>query len=171
MGSPEVAMEMNTGGSKKTAMPVFEKSYSRMEADKFVIGHFELATYGPLIDVTIAHRDGSTDRSGRAMIDTGTSVTFIDEEAARELGLPMDEKPETSPTFCCDSASFNIYRKVDLKMEDFPTIQLDRVLAGRLATNPNKLLAIIGRDILKRGTFKYDGLQGRITLTLGPSAE
>ena len=99
--------------------------------------------------------------SGLALIDTGASNTCIDEQAAKELGLPVID------VAIMQSASHekhpcNIY-PVQI-ITPIVTLNAPRAMGAALASQG--LLVLIGRDVLQSCTLFYNGPAGQFTLTL-----
>jgi predicted aspartyl protease len=98
---------------------------------------------------------------GFALIDTGASNTCIDDDAAKELGLPVvDVAKMTSATHA--EQHCNVY-PVQIAI---PTVTLNspRTMGAALAVQG--LLVLIGRDVLQNCTLFYNGPTGQITLSL-----
>ena len=100
-------------------------------------------------------------RSGLALVDTGASNSCIDEQVAKELGLPVID------VAIMQSASHekhpcNIY-PVQI-MTPIVTLNAPRAMGAALATQG--ILVLIGRDVLQSCTLFYNGPAGQFTLTL-----
>ncbi len=101
-------------------------------------------------------------RSGFALIDTGASVSCIDEQVAKEMRLPVvDVGKMTSASH--DAHPCNIY-PIQIALPAGIAFGAPRAMGANLA--PQGLLAIIGRDILQVCTLFYNGSAGQITLSL-----
>jgi predicted aspartyl protease len=101
-------------------------------------------------------------RTGYALIDTGASVTCVDNQVAADLQLPVvDVAQMTSATH--SNHPCNIH---PILITIPPNVQFSapRAMGAQLA--PQGLIAIIGRDILQICTLFYNGAAGQITLSL-----
>ena len=98
------------------------------------------------------------------MIDTGATHTCIDETAARRAGLPIK-----------GSASMHSASHAGTKVPIFAgqieaqglRINVESALGANLTHFPGgQLVALIGRDVLKKMVFTYDGPKGTITASV-----
>ncbi len=99
---------------------------------------------------------------GLALIDTGATVSCVDETIAKELKLPVVDVGKMS------SASHtghpcNLY-PIQIALPAGIAFNAPRAMGANLA--PQGLIAIIGRDILQVCTMFYNGGAGQITLSL-----
>jgi predicted aspartyl protease len=128
---------------------------------------------GPVIQVTVgleqtmAHaliQQGKAippARAGLALIDTGASVSCIDEQAAQDMKLPVvDVGKMTSASH--DSHPCNLY-PIQIVLPAGIAFGAPRAMGASLAAQG--LIAIIGRDILQVCTLFYNGNAGQITLS------
>jgi predicted aspartyl protease len=101
-----------------------------------------------------------TAKAGLALIDTGASGTCIDEQAAKDLGLPV-----------IDVAKVTTVTQEDLECYVYPvrvniipgvTFNCPRTIGTALAAQG--LLILVGRDVLQQCNLFYDGLVGQFTL-------
>ena len=97
---------------------------------------------------------------GLAMIDTGASVTCVDEAAAGRAGLHVVDRGTISsashsahsvPVFACD-----------INVAGLGRIRLPRAMGATLENHG--LLAIIGRDALGSTVFIYNGPSGSFSI-------
>lgn len=97
---------------------------------------------------------------GLAMIDTGASVTCVDEAAAGRAGLNVVDRGTISsashsahsvPVFACD-----------IDVAGLGRIRLPRAMGATLESQG--LLAIIGRDALGSAVFIYNGPSGSFSI-------
>lgn len=100
-------------------------------------------------------------KTGWVLIDTGASGTCIDDDAAKELGLPViDVARLTSATH--KDQECNVY-PVQINI---PTVVLNCPRAMGAALAAQGLIALIGRDILQQCNLFYNGPVGQFTLSL-----
>ena len=101
--------------------------------------------------------------SGHGLIDTGASVTCIDEAAARDAGFPIIDRARMSSASHEDYLC-NVY-PIQVAIDGLPmSIEIERGLGASLASQG--LLILIGRDLLQHGTLVYSGFTGTLTLCL-----
>ncbi len=134
-----------------------------------------LLQHGPIVQVVVGLAQSFTDQllqqgqslpqpiAGNALIDTGASMTCIDELAAQNLSLPaIDVVQMTSASH--DSIQQNVY-PIQMQIVGSPIrVEVPRAIGANLATQG--LLALIGRDYLQHCTLFYNGLTGGITLSI-----
>lgn len=129
-------------------------------------------TQGPLLDVMVGRvrRDpakGNSRRRCRALIDTGAEFSMIDDGMAQELGL---ETTGNTDVLTPNSPSPGTPTKIYLASLVFEHPLLDTELptrslrGGELADQGFTVL--IGRDLLNRFAFMYDGPGGTALLCL-----
>jgi predicted aspartyl protease len=102
-----------------------------------------------------------TPMSGLALIDTGASNTCVDEQAAKNLGLPVIDVANMQSAshekhFC------NVY-PVQI-ITPIVTLNAPRAMGAALASQG--LLVLIGRDVLQNCNLFYNGPAGQFTLSL-----
>jgi predicted aspartyl protease len=128
---------------------------------------------GPILQVTVTIEENAgkallgqgkpvpTPKTGLALIDTGASNTCIDEQAAKELGLPViDVGFMLSATH--EKVPCNIYPVlINTQIMNFNS---PRTMGAALAAQG--LMVLIGRDVLQRGTLFYNGPTGQFTFSL-----
>jgi predicted aspartyl protease len=128
---------------------------------------------GPVMQVTVTIEENAgkallsqgkalpTPKTGLALIDTGASNTCIDEQAAKELGLPViDVATMLSATH--EKVPCNIY-PVLIRA---PLVDLNSPWTMGAALAAHGLLVLIGRDVLQRCNLFYNGPIGQFTLSL-----
>jgi len=132
----------------------------------------ELLHEGPWVEVSIGlaqsyamqlARDGQSVRrpiSGRALIDTGASITCIDDTLAQSLGLPVIDV--VGMISASDVTTVNVY---PIQME---IIGLGKVYVSAMGANlkPNGITVLIGRDYFQHCVLSYKGVSGEFTLSL-----
>lgn len=101
--------------------------------------------------------------SGLALIDTGASVTCIDETAAAKLGLPPVDVVSIASASSA-SSQCNTY-PVRIDLQGLP-IGIDATKAIGAPLAAQGLVALIGRDVLSHFTLFYNGTTGQITLAM-----
>ena len=101
--------------------------------------------------------------AGFGLIDTGASVTCVDEDAAKELKLPVvDVVNMSSASHAAHQA--NVY-PVRIGIAGLPhAINAPRAVGAALKAQG--LIALLGRDILAHCTLFYNGAAGEITLSV-----
>jgi len=101
--------------------------------------------------------------TGVALIDTGASVTCIDDAAARGLGLPAIDVVTVASASHAASPQ-NVY-PIQVEIAGLPvTIGAPRAVGAALAAQG--LLLLIGRDVLQQCTLFYNGPAGIFSLSL-----
>lgn len=132
-----------------------------------------LRSAGPIIPVKLAFSDdverAAKNRgrkivqiSGTALIDTGANRTCFDVSTAKKLGLPItDSATMTSATH--DKVEVPVYEG-RLITDGFITINCEQALGANL--EKQRLIALIGRDVLERACFIYNGPEGNWTLAI-----
>jgi predicted aspartyl protease len=99
---------------------------------------------------------------GYALIDTGATVSAVDEQTAQELKIPIvDQGKMTSASH--ESSPCNLY-PIQITIGGVLVLQVPRAMGAKL--KPMGLVAIIGRDILQQCAFFYNGPLGTITLSI-----
>jgi predicted aspartyl protease len=132
-----------------------------------------LQARGPVIQVTVSIEQNAgqalvsqgktlpTPKAGLALIDTGASNTCVDEQAAKELGLPViDVATMLSATH--EKVPCNVYPV--LISTPIAGLNSPRTMGAALAAQG--LLVLIGRDVLQNCTLFYNGVAGQFTLSL-----
>ena len=127
---------------------------------------------GPVVQVTVTIEQNAgkallsqgkvvQSKSGLALIDTGASNTCIDDQAAKDLGLPVIDvanmQSATHEKHPCNVYPVQIVTPV-------VTLNSPRTLGAALASQG--LLVIIGRDVLQKCNLFYNGPAGQFTLSL-----
>ncbi len=106
----------------------------------------------------------------RALIDTGASVTGIDEGVLNQLGYPpIGVSSLATPSGTSQTGVYMVRLVIPSQRDpnfppNIPRIMIDnvRVIAVKLDRQPYKVL--LGRDVLSRMVMVYNGPQGLITL-------
>jgi predicted aspartyl protease len=99
---------------------------------------------------------------GLALIDTGATISCIDEQAAKDMKLPVvDVGQMTSASHVGHPC--NLY-PIQIVLPAGIAFGAPRAMGANLASQG--LIAIIGRDILQVCTMFYNGVAGQITLSL-----
>ncbi len=99
--------------------------------------------------------------SAYALIDTGASMSCIDQSIAQKLGLiPRDIQTVLTPNGRCEQPLYDILLSIpDIKREF-----LLEVLGSTLGDQIHHVL--IGRDLLRQTTLIYSGLQDRFEICI-----
>ena len=101
--------------------------------------------------------------SGLALIDTGASVTCVDQDAATLLQLPAIDVVHIASASHA-AAEQNVY-PIQVEMVGLPiTVNAPRAVGAPLAVQG--LLVLIGRDVLQHCVFVYNGPAGSISLSI-----
>lgn len=100
-------------------------------------------------------------KSGLALIDTGASSTCIDEQTAKDLGLPVIDVANMQSA-SHEKHQCNVY-PVQI-ITPIVTLNAPRAMGAALASQG--LLVLIGRDVLQNCNLFYNGPMGQFTLSL-----
>jgi len=135
-----------------------------------------LAKWGPSMRVTIGVHDAVASQmgergmdipppvAGRALLDTGASVTCIDNEAAQKLNLqPIGVASISSASH--SATRMNVYPVCMHLVETNIIISTQNAVGAALGAQGG-IVALIGRDIMRDITLFYNGPAGAITLSL-----
>jgi predicted aspartyl protease len=108
-------------------------------------------------------KDLPTPVTGHALIDTGSSVTCIDQDAANKAGLAVVESgPMDTATHVNEIVPIYAGR---LSIEGFPNnIETKRAYGASLASQG--LIVLIGRDTLANCVLVYNGTDSSFSLSL-----
>jgi len=101
--------------------------------------------------------------SGHALFDTGASVTCVDDETARQLGLPIINMVSIASA-SHEASQHNVY-PISLEILG-PNIIFESIYAVGGPLKAQGLVALIGRDVLRLCTLHYNGPVGQFTLAL-----
>jgi hypothetical protein len=99
---------------------------------------------------------------GNALIDTGASISAIDEDIAQALKIPVIDQGKMSSA-SHDSHPCNLY-PVQFTIGNVLVVQVPRTMGAKLKSKG--FIAIIGRDILQNCMLVYNGGMGTITLSI-----
>ena len=104
-----------------------------------------------------------TPSAGLALIDTGASVTCVDDTLAQQLGLPaIDVVQMMSASHAATQQ--NVY-PIEIEIVGSAIrINVPRAIGAALAAQG--IVALIGRDFLQHCTLFYNGITGAITLSI-----
>lgn len=99
------------------------------------------------------------------MIDTGASVTFVTREVIEHAGLIVLKTTPALPisTVNGDDNQRSPVYAAQISIVGLPEAKITRCY--RAKSIPGTANVLLGRDLLRRGRFVYDGLRGQITLT------
>lgn len=130
---------------------------------------------GPVLQVTIVPTqqhltalkqqgvDAPQAQSGLALIDTGATMTSVDEKTCLTLGLTptgvinIAHAGGTSPHNCYPVQIFFPDSKL-------PPLQIARAASVQLSMGKQPYIMLLGRDILANIKMTYNGPQGRLEL-------
>jgi hypothetical protein len=159
-------------------MPVLHSQSKAQNADaegKQVSPRDVLAQRGPVLQVEITLpesiaaeliKHGKTIQppvAGLGLVDTGAIATCVDEDAAKQLQLPVIDVVTMSSTSHASHPA-NVY-PIRIKVAGLPmAIYAQRAIGAALKAQG--LVALLGRDVLSHCTFIYNGLAGEITLCI-----
>jgi len=133
----------------------------------------ELQLRGPILQVSLTIEQSAgkglvaqgktvpAPRSGLALIDTGASNTCVDEQTAKDLGLPVIDVANMQSA-SHEKHSCNVY-PVQI-ITPIVTLNAPRAMGAALASQG--LLVLIGRDVLQNCNLFYNGPAGQFTLSL-----
>lgn len=133
-----------------------------------------LLKQGPCVQVTIGLAQSIAEQllqqgkpipqpiSGLALIDSGASSTCIDDQAAQELKLPVTNVVNVASA-SHSSTQQNVY-PIQVQITGLPISFESGAIGAALA--PQKLLALLGRDVLQHCTLFYNGITGQMTLSI-----
>ncbi len=96
-----------------------------------------------------------------ALVDTGASMSCIDDKFARELGLPLvDRQPMGALGGEYEASVYMAQAYVPV----FGTTHYGRLIGVEMAKSGFSQSALLGRDFLRGHIMIYDGLRGQVTL-------
>lgn len=101
--------------------------------------------------------------SGLALIDTGASVTCVDDSIAQQIGAPVVDVVQIASASHAATQQ-NVY-PLSMQFVGFP-INVDAPRAVGAPLLAQGIAALIGRDVLQHTTFFYNGSTGQITLAV-----
>lgn len=134
-----------------------------------------LVQRGPVLQVTVAVveqiatelvKQGKSVQppvAGLALIDTGASMTCIDDEAAQQLQLPVIDVVKMASA-SHPSHQANVY-PIRISIAGLP-MGINAPRAVGAALKAHGLVVLIGRDILAHCTLHSNGMAGEITLAI-----
>lgn len=96
-----------------------------------------------------------------ALIDTGASRTVLTPEAVQKVGLPVVDRPMLSRAGGTDTVTAHV-ASIQFPRYKIATIEIIQVLCCELPDQP--IQCLIGRDILSRWLFTYNGTTGCWTI-------
>jgi predicted aspartyl protease len=148
-------------------------AYARLIGAKVISSTDGLMTFGPTVEVSVGVHDyfaKALETHGKpvpppivgdAMIDTGATTTTIDIRVADALNLSQSGTVQ-SVGIGGASTGFRAACSVDIKGLK---VSIPRAHCHQLPQSA-KLIALIGRDVLRHMVLKYDGINGLVTLTI-----
>jgi hypothetical protein len=159
----------------KSQVESYIEHQDKSQGGKLAYIESPISNFGPKVEVSIQMSKAFSEELlkekkeiprpivGMAVIDTGSSISGINQETIEHLQLQVidvrkvraaTEKPKYRKFY---AATFHIH--MDNKIE----IPLERVVG--IPLEDQGIIALIGRDILKNFTFIYDGKNRLYSLT------
>ncbi len=92
-----------------------------------------------------------------ALVDTGASRTVLTPEAVERLRLPISDRPQLSRAGGLDTVTAHVV-SIQFPRAKLAMIELIQVLCCKLPEQP--IQCLIGRDVLSRWLFTYNGPAG-----------
>ena len=131
-----------------------------------------LAQHGPTIQVVVGHIDAQSatapaidsskaTESVAALVDTGAMLSCIDDQLAKNLGLPVIDRQK------CAGANGESTHDVYMAFIDIPGIQFAQYgpfMGVHLAAGGQPHAVLLGRNLLSSMVMIYDGDRGSVTL-------
>ena len=100
-------------------------------------------------------------RTGLALIDTGASITAVDQQVLAGLGLtPTDLTQVATPGGVAQQPMYSC--NISFPGTPIPTLSFNVVIGSNLA--PLGFSVLIGRDVLRFFQIVYNGVEGMWTL-------
>ena len=113
--------------------------------------------------IAVAHAQKPSNKLIAALIDTGASDSGIDEDLAKELGLPLIDQQEGSGVG--GTEKFNVYLG-HIRIATLGFIQYGRFMAFKLKAGNQPHQALLGRTVFKGMLLVYDGRDGSVRLAV-----
>ena len=134
----------------------------------------ELQLQGPKVAIEIAvpavlaeflERSGlpvPPPQRGFALIDTGASITAVDEEVVASLGIqPIGQMKLSTPSQSMPAWLYAV--QLTCSGVAMPVLELLDVVGCTL--QPQGFIALLGRNFLRKGVLVYDGPTGAFTMS------
>jgi hypothetical protein len=104
-------------------------------------------------------------QTGFALVDTGASITVVDESVIATLGIqPIGQMKISTPS---QSMPAWLYA-VRVSFGDTPMMPVEVLEVVGCTLQPQGFIALLGRNFLRRMVFVYDGPGGLFTLATMP---
>ena len=157
-------------------MPIFNGAVTKTLRGQQIPAPEVLREGGPFIPMIVKTGEAQTavlqkagkkplEREGHALIDTGASRTAVDLQLAKEMGLPVIGRAHMSSA-SHESVIMPVFSG-NLEVPGFAAINVpDGLLGANLDGDKNKIIVLIGRDLLAMATFHYNGPEGSFTLCI-----
>ena len=112
--------------------------------------------------------DGIRSHPSQALFDTGATCTCVNEEILTSLGLkPIRSSKLVTPSTGAEGGICRLYRvSLSLRLEKKMVVFINDLEVAGMRVDFSGYKVLIGRDILGRGHFAYDGLKREFSLTL-----
>ena len=126
----------------------------------------QLVQAGPVVDIEISSgRAGTPTVKGKGLIDTGASVTFVTPQVVERARLQVlrTTPPISFSTVNDDGTGRSPVYGARVSVVGLPTAEITRCYLAQ--SLPGDVIALLGRDLLRRGTLLYDGPRGQIDLS------
>lgn len=161
-------------------MSIYNRYY--LDAEERLGSAEHIRTSGPTIPIALSVpkaletkliQEGKavpTAEQGMALLDTGASISMVDEATLQILKINSIGKASVIGAAAEKESLFNKYpAQFAFPGTNLPNIEFNSVLSNPALKTTQGIIAIIGRDILKHGIFVYNGIGGHITLSLDPN--
>lgn len=148
-------------------MATFNRSYQGRELhDKGPIVPVEISVPAVLaLSLVEKGQAVPTSTVGYALIDTGASISGIDQKILQRLGVnPIGPAPDEVFTPTGKGLVYRYPARLSFPGTKLPTINYTSLIG--VDTLQQGIVAIIGRDILQHCLFIYNGIGGHISFNL-----
>jgi len=161
-------------------MPLFERQYNArgITADRKAVTippSYMLQKFGPVLDAIVSPAKQRLDVlgedrpaisapiSGLAIIDTGASGTSVDASVCEKLGIKPTARRKIAHAGGSDIRSCYPIQ-ISFPGSPLPAIIVPRAMSADLQFGKTPYILLLGRDLLIRLRFVYNGPAGRIEI-------